>query len=211
MIRKLKYLTIALSLLTLAACTTEEPKNDPETLRSTSDKNSQAEYEKVLDKYSGGDVEYNGFYNSFGFHAALLNSELLEAKIKRQSYYYMWDNTRTESERDKAFKAASESTDVFLSFYTPDKHDDNLTSDKSIWRVLLDLDGKRYVGKIKKLKDNLSELITLYPFHTRWNTAYLVSFPVPVSQSETHPSKLTITGPLGSRNIDFVAKNALQN
>ena len=207
----MKVFALLLSAILVSACTSDPTQSgpthpDPEKLRTLNEKTSQAEYEKVLEKYSAGDVEYNGFYNSFGFHVALLNSELIEANVKRQAFYYMWDQVRIEAERDKAFKKAAEASDVFLSFYTPDKHDDNLTTDKSIWRVLLDFGGKRYVGKIKKLKNNLSELATLYPFHTRWNTAYLVSFPVPVSQSEAQASKLTITGPLGSRSIDFAAK-----
>ena len=135
-----------------------------------------------------------------------MNTELIEANVRRQAHYYMWDKTRIDEERDKLFKAASESTNIFLSFYTPEKKDDNLSTDKTIWRILLDVGGKRYVGKVKKLKNNLSEMVTLYPFHTRWNTAYLVSFPIPISQSETQTSKFTITGPMGSRNIDFPAK-----
>jgi hypothetical protein len=198
-------LASVLCLMTLA-CTSESTQTDPQDLKALSEKASQEDYEKVLTQYSGGDVDYNGFYNTFGFHVAILNSELIDARIKRQAFYYMWDQGRIDSEKDKSFKKASESTDIFLSFYTPDRHDDNLTTDKSIWRVLLDAGGKRYVGKIKKLKEPLTELATLYPFHTRWNTPYLVSFPIPTSQAETQTSKLTITGPLGSRSIDFPAK-----
>ena len=190
----------------VTACSSEPPKSENDSMQDVSGRAAAVEYEKVLDKYSAGDTEYNGFYHSFGFHAALLNSEVLEANIRRQARFYMWDKTRTEEERDKLFKAASEGTAVFLSFFTPEKKDDNLSTEKSIWRVLLDVGGKRYVGKIKKLKNNLSEMIALYPFHTRWNTAYYVTFPVSTSQAETQASKLTITGPMGSRNIDFPAK-----
>ena len=197
---------ISILCLMSLACTSESTQTDAQSLKAQSEKVSEEEYEKVLTKYSGGDVEYNGFYNTFGFHVAILNSELIEARIKRQSFYYMWDQGRIDLERDKSFKKAAESTDIFLSFYTPDRHDDNLTTDKSIWRILLDVNGKRYVGKIKKLKEPLTELATLYSFHTRWNTPYLVSFPIPTSQSESQASKLTITGPLGARSIDFPAK-----
>lgn len=191
----------------LSACSGEQTKSENDSFQDHSDKNSSGEYEKVLDKYSAGDTEYNGFYHSFGFHAAILNSDLLEANVRLQTHFYLWDPARAELERDKIFKAAADGTSVFLSFFTPDKKNDNLASDKSIWRILLDVGGKRYVGKVKRLKNNLSEMISLYPFHTRWNTAYLVTFPIPVSQSENQVSKLTITGPMGSRNIDFPAKN----
>ena len=110
-------------------------------MQDVSARAAAVEYEKVLDKYSAGDSEYNGFYHSFGFHAALLNSDVLEANIRRQARFYMWDKTRTEEERDKLFKAASEGTAVFLSFFTPEKKDDNLSTEKSIWRVLLDVGG----------------------------------------------------------------------
>ncbi len=189
-----------------AACSSDSPKSENDSMQDVSSRAAAVEYEKVLDKYSAGDTEYNGFYHSFGFHAAILNSDLLEANIRLQSRFYMWDKTHTEQERDKLFKSAAEGTSVFLSFFTPEKKNDNLSTEKSIWRVLLDVGGKRYVGKIKKLKNNLSEMIALYPFHTRWNTAYYVTFPVPTSQAETQTSKLTITGPMGSRNIDFPAK-----
>lgn len=190
----------------ICACSSEALRSPSDLAMDQANRESAIEYAKVLDKYSAGDVDYNGFYNSFGFHATIMNSEVLEANVRRQTHFYMWDKNRSEDERNKLFKNAAESTQVFLSFFTPDKKDDNLSTDKSIWRVLLDLNGKRYVGKIKKLKTNLSELITLYPYHTRWNTAYAVSFPVSVSQSETQVSKLTITGPLGSRNIDLNSK-----
>ncbi len=201
---------LSLSLLVclfVSACSSGPTHSPADDEIQKSRPTSALEYEKILEKYSAGDLDYNGFYNSFGFHAAVLNSELIEATVRHQTNYYMWDKSRSEAERDKLFKSAAESTSVFLSFFTPEKRNDNLSSDKSIWRVLLDINGKRYVGKIKKLKTNLSELLALYPFHTRWNTPYLVSFPVSVSQAETQPARLTITGPLGSRNIDFQAKS----
>ncbi len=201
---------LSLSLLVclfVSACSSGPTHSPADDEIQKSRRTSALEYEKILEKYSAGDLDYNGFYNSFGFHAAVLNSELIEATVRHQTNYYMWDKSRSESERDKLFKSAAESTSVFLSFFTPEKRNDNLSSDKSIWRILLDINGKRYVGKIKKLKTNLSELLALYPFHTRWNTPYLVSFPVSVSQAETQPARLTITGPLGSRNIDFQAKS----
>ncbi len=196
-----------MSCLFLLACTSEQTKSVADIAIDQSNASSAAVYEKVLDKYSAGDTEYNGFYHSFGFHAAMINSDLIEANVKRQAFFYMWDKTRSDEERDKLFKVAAESTTVFLSFFTPEKKDDNLSTDHTIWRLLLDVNGKRYVGKVKKIKSNLSEMITLYPFHTRWNSAYLVSFPIPVSQSELQSSKFTITGPMGSRNIDFSAKS----
>ncbi len=205
--RRLQFiLSIWFCILTIA-CTSANLVSHKDDSLDQANRESAQEYIKILEKYSAGDVDYNGFYNSFGFHAALLNSEVLEANVRRQAHFYLWDQSRSEDERNKLFKAAAEATSVFLSFYTPEKKDDNLSSDKSIWRVLLDVNGKRYVGKIKKLKSNLSELISLYPFHTRWNTAYLVSFPVSVSQAEVQSSKLTITGPVGSRYIDFQGKN----
>lgn len=197
------------SFLVLASCATQSDKAAQDGERLIKEQDSQAKYESIIEKYSAGDTEYNGFYNHFGFHASIFNSQMIDARVQRQADVYMWDEKKLSEEKDKAYKDAADSTEVILSFFTPDRHDDNLATDKSIWRVLLDIDNKRYVGKIKKIKKNNSEMISLYPYHTRWNSLYSVVFQIPVSKSEVQESRLTITGPLGARTVQLpkVIKN----
>ena len=97
----------------------------------------------------------------------------------------------------------SAETTAFLSFSTPERKNDNLADAKAIWRIILESGGRRYVGKAKRDRRLLAELQALYPYHTRWNTPYLITFPVAMTALETQTIKLTLTGPLGSRILEF--------
>jgi hypothetical protein len=162
-------------------------------------------YDQKLEKYSAGDSEYSGFYNNFEYKATLLNSFERDVIFTREAESYQWDKDKQALERAKINKDVGTGTQVFVSFFTPDHANDNLTDFKSIWKVYLDVGGQRYQGKIKRLRSLLVELQAQYPYHTRWNTPYLVTFPVPTATVETQPSTLTITGPLGTRAVSFLA------
>lgn len=164
-------------------------------------------YEDLIEEFSDGDTQYSGFYNNFEYKATLLNSPVRAALLSRQNEYYQWDREKWLSEKEKSDKEATVETVVFLSFFTPERRNDNLADAKSIWRVYLDAGGRRYEGKVKKLRLLLAELQALYPYHTRWNTPYLVTFPVPTNAIEIQTSTLTVTGPLGSRTVEFPAAN----
>lgn len=160
-------------------------------------------YERLLEIYSAGDSEYTGFYNNFEYRATLLNTPVREAQLIKQTQYYQWDQGRVALEREKMTKELGEETKVFMSFFTPDRQNDNLTNAKSIWRVYLDVEGRRYEGKMKRLRNLLAELQALYPSHTRWTTPYEVTFPVAATAIENKASTYTVTGPLGTRTVSF--------
>jgi hypothetical protein len=164
-------------------------------------------YEKSLEKFSAGDSEYTGFYNNFEFRATLLNSIVREQIFAHQSDYFQWDDAKRTSEREKYMQELSSATEIFVSFYTPDRKNDNLSDDKPIWKIYLDVGGTRYEGKAKRVRTLLAELQSIYPYHTCWNTPYLFSFAVPTTAIESQESKLTITGPLGTREVSFPAIN----
>lgn len=157
----------------------------------------------VIEQYSAGDSEFAGLYNTFELKATLLNSEVREALIRRQSEYYQWDEAQQSTEREKATQELSAESEIFLSFATPERKNDNLTDKKTIWRIFLDVGGRRYVGQAKKERRLIAELQAQFPFHTRWNTPYLLTFPVSMKSIETQTVKLTLTGPLGSRVLEF--------
>jgi len=168
---------------------------------------TQKAYEELIEKFSDGDTQYSGFYNNFEYKATLLNSTVRTALLARQNEYYQWDREKWLSAKEKSDNEAAVETVVFLSFFTPERRNDNLADAKSIWRVYLDVGGRRYEGKVKKLRLLLAELQALYPYHTRWNTPYLVTFPVPTNAVEIQTSTLTVTGPLGSRTVEFPPVN----
>lgn len=158
----------------------------------------------LINRNSAGDAQFAGLYNTFELKATILNSEVREALIRRQTAYYQWDAAQQATEREKATQELSSETSVFLSFSTPERKNDNLADKKSIWRVFLDVGGRRYVGQVKKDRRLTAEIQAQFPFHTRWNTPYLITFPVSTTAIETQTIKLTLTGPLGSRVLEFV-------
>ncbi len=173
----------------------EQAKNSPDVQAADTE----------IERFSDGDAQYVGFYNNFLYRATILNSNVRSALLRKQNEFYQWDRDKFSGEREKSDRNAGTETTIFLSFFTPERRNDNLSDAKSIWRVYLDAGDRRYQGKVKKLRTPLAELVALYPYHTRWNTAYEVTFPIPTPAIETQALKLTITGPLGVKTVSFAA------
>lgn len=162
-----------------------------------------AEFAESIERYSSGDSEFSGLYNTFEMKATVLNGPVRDAVLKRQSEYYQWDPSQLATEREKASQELSSETGFFLSFFTPERKNDNLADTKAIWRVYLEVSGRRYVGKAKRDRRLTAELQSLFPYHTRWNSPYLITFPVAVSALEGQTLRFTVTGPLGTRVLEF--------
>ncbi len=169
---------------------------------------NRAEYEvhlNTIKKFSEGDEINKGLYNRFAFKATLLNSTVSESILKEKANYYKWSTPKLLSEREKNEQLRSSSTSVFMSFYTPDRQDDNFTDKKnSIWKIYLEANGQRYEGKAKRDRRRITELNKIYPYHSRWASAYSVTFNVPTSAIEQRNAKFTVTGPLGTKVVNFV-------
>jgi len=83
------------------------------------------------------------------------------------------------------------------------KHDD-FHKNQTLWKIFLDVDGKRHEGKTKKIKLLTEELQGIYQFHNRFSTPYSVVFPVPMKQIEAAKEvKITVTGPVGSATLEY--------
>ena len=203
-----------LGAFTTMACATNEPRTEAQMANGPSPKVG-SDYVKLIEYFSAGDTEFNGLTNNFEYRATLENSVVRDASLLHQSQYYEWDQGRIGVEREKIQKEEKDGTRMFLSFFTPDHANDNLTNMKSIWKIYLDVGttgqagspptAQRYEGKIKRLRTNLAELKSLYEYHTRWATSYEVEFPVPTASIDPVVSTLTITGPLGTRTSKFPA------
>lgn len=187
------------------ACTTPEKAGEPGGSVQMLEKGGGTvdPYLQVIEQFSEGDADYESFYNQFAYRATVVNSAVREATLLREADYFKWDPGQLAAEREKAAQKMGQSTEVFMSFFTPERRNDNLTDSKSIWRIYLDVGGKRYQGRPKKAKKLFAELNALFPYHTRWNTPYLVEFALPSSAIEGLPSTFTVTGPLGAKEIEF--------
>ncbi|MDZ4662150.1 MAG: hypothetical protein SGJ18_11090 [Pseudomonadota bacterium] len=194
-------LMLMLFSVILSACSSE-PKiaEDEKTFRHEFD---PAKYTKIVEKWSVKDVYYSGFYNAYEFNATLLNTEMSEARVRFQAQYSSWSSDKLNSELEKTLQELSYDTYVFLSFFTPANKDNNLAKKGSIWTVYLEAGGRRYEGAVIKNTEHPTELMRLYPYHNRWSTPYTIKFRVPVSVVQSAPSKITLSGPLGTAEMAF--------
>ena len=195
-----------LTQLTFVGCATQQTLETSGSVDGSQPESTE-QYKLLIEKFSAGDAEYTGFYNNFEYKALLQNSVIRGAIFRKQTAFYQWDAGKAALEREKMHKELNEDTRVFMSFFTADRQNDNLTNTKSIWKIYLDVGGQRYEGKIKRLRNLLAELQAIYPFHTRWTSPYEVTFPIATPAVETQKSTFTITGPLGTRAVTFPATN----
>lgn len=147
---------------------------------------------------------YNGFMNTMDVSGTLQNEAVGRALLDQGARIYQWDAGQYADEKSKAESFRASKTEFFLSFFVPERKWDDLQKTKTTkWKIFLDVDGKRYEGEAKRWKANLSEVQSFYPHHTRWSTAYKLTFAVPTRIAESSIAKLTITGPVGVIQLDF--------
>lgn len=164
---------------------------------------SQNEYTEVVRSYSDSSRVYDGFYQVLEASATLINAKVAEAQLQQQARLLQWTPEVYEKNKSESDSTLSQKTEIFLSFFTPERKHDDLAKPKTTWKIFLDSGGKRVEGKAVKLKNILADLQALYPDHTRFSTAYKITFPVATSLIETQESKLTLTGPVGATTLTF--------
>ena len=146
---------------------------------------------------------YDGLYNILTVEGTWLNSQITEAGLSHSARLYQWNEQKYKDEKIKAISRHTESTEFFVSFYTPERKHNDLSQSKTLWKMFLDVNGQRYEGKATKVKLLLTEIRALYPYHNRWSTPYIISFPVATSLVENKKATLTLTGAVGSPQLNF--------
>lgn len=165
-----------------------------------------SKYETDIEKSSAGDVEYAGFQNTFKFKATLMNEATQNIYNDKLFEIYKWDEQKRIEELKKLQSNNGKMTTVFISFFTPQRMDDNLANSKSIWKIYLQTSAGRFEGKAIRSKTSPTELYVLFPYHNRWATGYEVEFPVAITQIQSSEVTLTVTGPMGSKDVKIPAK-----
>lgn len=191
----MKYL-IGLFLM-LASCASHQPSTTSGYFKSAED------YEEIVEKHTDKIRRYSGFYNTLDIEATVLSPAMSYAQVAKQAELLIWDSTRTSDEKARTESRLSRETEVFMSFFTPDRKNNDLIKNNSMWKIFLDVEGRRYEGKINKVKLQLTEIQALYPYHNRFYTPYSVTFPVSMKSIEGKPLKMTITGALASGTLEF--------
>lgn len=187
----MKKLALALLLLANFACTTH-PHSE-----------GRDEYISQIDQYSAGDKQFAGVYHNFEFRSTILNRKVLRTIHDRLTQYYDWDQVTSDEKWQETENKLNNKTQLWLSFFTPERKNDNLANKVSIWKIYLVAGNSRYEGQVRKANKNLSEAQSLFHYHNRWSTPYYVDFDVATAEVENENLKLIITGPLGRREVAF--------
>lgn len=161
------------------------------------------DYEKIVDLKTRNIESYKGIYNQLNVSVTKIDTQMSEAVLARSAQIYEWDKTNYQNEKIKSEKDLATKSEYFMSFYTPERAHNNLTSLKPLWRIYLDVAGQRYEGRVVKVKTPLATLQVLYPYHNRFSSAYTVEFPIPTTQIENQPQLMTITGPSATVKLNF--------
>ncbi len=164
---------------------------------------TQSEYEKKIGLYTKSIEKYQGIINTLQFNATLLNSKVVQAQLMQKARLYQWDNSFFNSEAQKMNSDLDKSTQIFISFYTPERKHDDLHKNQTLWKIFLDADGRRWEGKATKIKLLTNEVQGLYPDHTRFATPYMLTFPVSTKLIDSKPVRLILTGTVTSATVEF--------
>lgn len=188
-------LILSLVSFTIFSCATRLPT--PDGIKDI----SPSEYEAMVDSKTRKTEVYDGLYNKLTLHATRIDAEMTENLMAYSAKLSQWSFDKYKDEKSKLIVKHSGSTEFFLSFYTPERKHDDLSSRKTSWKIYLDLNGQRYEGQITKIKSLQLDLEALYPHHNRWSTPYLVVFPISTPATDGQPLTLTITGPLATAQL----------
>ena len=192
----MKLSTWALILL-LSACATHE-------ITATGlDLMSESQYESVIDSYTDRIETYEGLYNAVQVSGTIINTPVALAEVDQNARLYQWDQKKYDTERAAALAKLNKNAEIFISFFTPERKHDDLNKSDSVWKIFLDANGQRYEGKATKMKQQTVEIASLFSYHTRFSTPYMLTFPVSMKRIERSGSTLTLTGPAGAAQLKF--------
>ena len=155
------------------------------------------EYHRIIENHTAGDKQFSGLYHNFEFRGTILTQEVSQAIHHRMGRFYDWSEKEAQEKLHQRMGELAESTKVWLSFFTPERRNDNMAHKKSIWKIYLYVNGKRYEGRARKANMNFEEAKALFAYHSRWATPYFLEFPLPTALIQGVSLRLVITGPMG--------------
>jgi hypothetical protein len=164
---------------------------------------SISDYQSLTEKKTTKVEVYSGLYNQMTVSSTRMDGEMTEAYLSHSARLLQWNAVQHQTEKAKIISQGTEKTEFFVSFYTPERKHNDLASNKSIWKIYLDINGQRYEGTAKKIKSQLIEVEAMYPSHNRWSNPYSVTFPIAAAIADGKPAVLTITGTLASTQLKF--------
>jgi len=198
-----KEIPIFILFMNLASCATQNigiAPNGPQTQMV-----SATEYQTLIDSRLQKQKIYDGLVELMEFKTLLVSSDLAMAQVDQNERIYQYSNDQYLNEKGTVQSNLAKQTEIFISLFVPETKYDDLAKKTSRWKIFLDVAGQRYEGRAVRLKNQLTEIQSIYPFHNRWSTAYRLIFQLPTSIAEGSPAKLTLTGPTAAAAVEFPA------
>lgn len=194
----MKYLILV--ALFIVSCSSHPPAKDGAVIGL---RLNDTEYEKLIESNTHSDKQYSGFHNTFQVHATMVNTDVQSALLQKESDTLQWDERTAQQNREKFFQEMSSESRFAISLFTPSRKHNDLHKGTSIWKIYLEFEGKRYEGTATKKELQLVQLTKIFPYHTRWSTAYEVTFKVPMTALEKSSSHLVLTSTLGTSKFEY--------
>lgn len=166
---------------------------------------SDSEYSNLIAQFSANDKKYSGLYNKYQVTVTLLNTKVQEAKLDKLRFFLQQSNSTYQIERNRTFQKMNLQAQVFMSFFATEKDYKNLHRPTSLWKVYIESNGQRYEGQVSKVDHLKVELKSIFPYHNRWSTGYMVTFNLPMTSLEKNKSTFTLTSSAGKSVFDFPA------
>jgi len=165
---------------------------------------SANEYEATIDKWTRHESIYSGLYNLLEVYVTYNSGKVLFSQLDQNARMYQWDKSKYLENKAATEKNYNRETEVFVSLYTPERKNNDLQKNKTLWKVFLDANGRRYEGVATKVKSVPGEVQGLYPYYNRFFVPYSVKFPVSALSLEGKKVRFTMTGPVGSISMNFL-------
>lgn len=164
---------------------------------------STSEYEDMVEAKTKKTEVYDGLYNKLTVQTTRLDADMSENLVAYQAKLGQWSLEKYKEEKAKIIAKHSDSTEVFMSFFTPERKHDDLHTKRTTWKVYLEVGGQRYEGKVTKIKGLQLDIESIYPHHNRWSSPYSVLFPVSTPATDGKPVVITVTGPLATTQLVY--------
>lgn len=171
---------------------------------SLSKKQILSQHLKTIKSFTRKKEINRGFYNQFKVWITQLNTEVLDSLLNREALSFHWSRDEFNERRMKADQESSFQSKVVISLFTSEDWQNDLSKGKfSIWKVYLEFENVRYLGKMKRMNRTNSELKILYPHHSHFSSLYEIQFDIPMSRVEQETSKVILTSHLGTVEVLF--------
>ena len=160
-------------------------------------------YKEVVDGSTRHDTQYDGFHNIIEYKTTRLSSDVLDAQVWKKAIAYNWTDSQIKEERARLDLWSHKESRFFMSFYTPNGEHIDLASTGSLWKVYLEVEGKRYHGKVIRYTGTLVEISDLFKYHNRFFEPFNIVFPIASKDIDGKKLTLILAGPVTKSTAQF--------